>query len=657
MKKIFILLSLNIFILITLSINLFAVTTYYNSSYYTVNIPTNYYNDVDETKTGSEFREILGGIISKNFVHHSYKDNNEVLKYTDPDPNNNGNIICFYTGQSLSSGSWNKEHVWAKSHGFPTSSSNPYCDAHHLRPTLNSINSSRSNSDFGEVDNLSGVKSDNYGNKWTSSIFEPRDEVKGDVARIMFYMATRYGYESPYNLTLVNNSTTSTSQTNGEFGGLQTLLKWHYNDPVSKEEIYRNNVIYDKYQKNRNPYIDHPEYVDLAYPNQYANTTIDQAKVDNVIFKIESLPELITNNEKALVEEAYTLYEELNYKEKELITNYDKLESALKVLDIIEEPTKPIEPEDPENPSESITQSIELDFKNHGLKDISYGSNYSFSINNYNFTASNAGIYSNEFRIGHNKSDTDLSKYGIDSSGVVLESKFSIINLKKVSISILNSYGTINDVYLIMNDNEGYNIIGSTKYSKEISFDLNKAYSGCFLIAFSGTTPRVVIDKLSWFIENNNEEIPDVTNTKINASIYGEINDNRIINAKLQFWTSLDKNLLNEVSNYGMIITSNDYFDIYDYYDDGSFEELLTDLDYNNIRLIYYNFTNKGFENNEQYQFGISICNLDNQYDTKLTALLYFEIDGVLYFSESVTYSYSQLMQQYFTEEEIENLI
>ena len=79
-------------------------------------------------------------------------------------------------------------------------------------------------------------------------------------------MATRYGYESPYNLTLVNNSTTSTSQTNGKFGGLQTLLKWHYNDPVSKEEIYRNNVIYDKYQKNRNPYIDHPEYVDLAYP-------------------------------------------------------------------------------------------------------------------------------------------------------------------------------------------------------------------------------------------------------------------------------------------------------------------------------------------------------------------------------------------------------
>ena len=106
-----------------------------------------------------------------------------------------------------------------------------------------------------------------------------------------------------------------------------------------------------------------------------------------------------------------------------------------------------------------------------------------------------------------------------------------------------------------------------------------------------------------------------------------------------------------------MIITSNDYFDIYDYYEDGSFEELLTDLDYNNIRLIYYNFTNKGFENNEQYQFGISICNLDNQYDAKLTALLYFEIDGVLYFSESVTYSYYELLQQYFTEEEINNLL
>lgn len=46
-----------------------------------------------------------------------------------------------------------------------------------------------------------------------------------------------------------------------------------YDDPVSKEEIYRNNVIFDNYQHNRNPYIDHPEYVDYVYPSKYAGTT------------------------------------------------------------------------------------------------------------------------------------------------------------------------------------------------------------------------------------------------------------------------------------------------------------------------------------------------------------------------------------------------
>lgn len=657
MKKFFILIALNILILITISVNLFAATTYYNSSYYTVNIPTNYYKDVDETKTDSEFREKLGEIISKNFVHHSYKDNNEVLKYTDPDPNNNGKIICFYTGQSLSSGSWNKEHVWAKSHGFPTSSSNPYCDAHHLRPTLNAINSSRSNSDFGEVDNLSGVKSDNYGNKWTSSIFEPRDEVKGDVARIMFYMATRYGYESPYNLTLVNNSTTSTSQTNGKFGGLQTLLKWHYDDPVSKEEIYRNNVIYDKFQKNRNPYIDHPEYVDLAYPNQYANTTIDQTKVDTLISKIDIFPELITKNERTMVEEAYALYEELNYKEKALITNYDKLEAALEILGIIDEPTTPVLPDNPNDPSESFSDSVELDFSTHCLNDINYGSNYSFSINNYNFIASNAGIYSGEFRIGHNKSDTDLSKYGIDSSGVIIESEFSMMNLKGVSINIIKYYGTVNDVYLLTNTNGSYCIKEVMEYSTEISFTLDAACSGSFAIAFTGTTPRVVLSKLSLYTENQIKDIPEVINSKINASIYGEIEDNTLINSKLQFWTKLDKNLLESISKYGMIITSNENFDIYDYYEDGSLEELLTDLDYNNIRLVHSDLTNKGLLINDQYQVGISICNLENHFENKLTAVLYFEVDGILYFSESVTYSYFELMQQYFTKEEIKNLI
>lgn len=160
--------------------------------------------------------------------------------------------------------------MWAKSHGFPNESYEPYCDAHHLRPSTTKINSTRSNKDFGEVPNATP---DAYGNKTNNVLFEPRDEVKGDIARMMFYMETRYGSNTKYNLKLVNSQTTSASDLNGRFGNLETLIKWHYDDPVSKEEIYRNNVIFDNYQHNRNPYIDHPEYVDYVYPSKYAGTT------------------------------------------------------------------------------------------------------------------------------------------------------------------------------------------------------------------------------------------------------------------------------------------------------------------------------------------------------------------------------------------------
>lgn len=245
-------------------------SSFFDEKYYNEVAPEGYYKRVNLNDDSEVIKETLGQIISANYVKHSYKENNTVLKYTDPDPKGSGKAICIYSGRALESGAWNKEHVWAKSHGFPQESYEPYCDAHHLRPSTTKINSTRSNKDFGEVPNATP---DAYGNKTNNVLFEPRDEVKGDIARMMFYMETRYGSNTKYNLKLVNSQTTSASDLNGRFGNLETLIKWHYDDPVSKEEIYRNNVIFDNYQHNRNPYIDHPEYVDYVYPSKYAGTT------------------------------------------------------------------------------------------------------------------------------------------------------------------------------------------------------------------------------------------------------------------------------------------------------------------------------------------------------------------------------------------------
>ena len=236
------------------------------------NTEGNYYANVDLTLKDAAFRKSLSKIINTGFISKSYAQAYEIIADTDEDPNDKTRCICLYTGDSLKKGDhsnttgYNREHVWAKSHGFPKSGK-PYSDVHHLRVTGMKINSTRGNSDFYEFGEKEAFKV--YGkNKYTGSNFEPRDEVKGDVARMMFYMATMYGFDGHYNLTLTTDKTTSGSTGNGKFGNIETLVKWSLQDPVSEVERFRNEVVY-KEQKNRNPYIDHPEYVLNAYP-QYA---------------------------------------------------------------------------------------------------------------------------------------------------------------------------------------------------------------------------------------------------------------------------------------------------------------------------------------------------------------------------------------------------
>ena len=296
MKKFIIFLGILILSVLTINIRLFASNSYYLMSCTEQNIPTGYYANVDTTSEAT-MRESLCNIISANYVGGSYDKAWDIDSYADADPYNEGNIQCVYTGQSIpndknhhGNNGWDREHIWCKSHGFKgvtkggserNAYNNAYNDCHHLRAAEHMTNVNRSDKDFGELESYTG--SDTYGNKWTDSIFEPRDEVKGDIARMLFYMMIRYGVYSTdtfmtfiddvdtavaYNLELVDEDTTTTSTGNGRLGKLSTLLKWHYEDPVSDREIYRNNVVY-LYQKNRNPFIDHPEYVDIAFENSY----------------------------------------------------------------------------------------------------------------------------------------------------------------------------------------------------------------------------------------------------------------------------------------------------------------------------------------------------------------------------------------------------
>ncbi|MCM1131300.1 MAG: endonuclease [Roseburia sp.] len=644
-----------------------APSKYFDETFYTQNIPSNYYNDVDTTLTGENFRRMLSPIISKGYVKHSYKTNNEVLKYTDPDPSGNGNIICLYTGQSLAYGSWNKEHVWAKSHGFPTESLDPYSDAHHLRPTLNSINSSRSNSDFGEV---SSGSSDSFGNRWTSSTFEPRDEVKGDVARMMFYMATRYGFDGTYNLMLVDSSSTSQSSGNGRFGNLQTLLKWHYQDPVSKEEIYRNNIIYTYYQKNRNPYIDHPEYVDLAYPNSISSSlTVDEAKVNNVIELIGSLPSNVTLEHKTQINTAQTAYNALNSLEKQNVVNYAELSRCLNALKELEESSTPtIDPNTP-----TTQGDIVIDFTS-GISNFGYTSNITFTASEKKFFASNAFCGgAKDLRVGSNKNVSIDTKTGLSGDGSYLEPLFDVENLKSMSLTVTLTYGTISNWYVL------FKASGSSTYTEvalgdpgssknfTISATLSTPANGRFIIAFIGNKPRAVIGKLSLdtsgdgSITNDDAFLATFVEEQTNASLrldYNEITG-EVNNACLRFGGIIKVSSYNSNAKFGVIVDEEEYANLYEAGNHGA----TSAIDYVGeehcveITPVRVNQYGKEDSNGEYYLFSWVVTNMKDHYQDGLVAVIYVEYDNMLYLGKTVTASLSSVAQGYVESNTFENPI
>ena len=128
----------------------------------------------------------------------------------------------------------------------------------------NTVNSARNNKDFDNGGSLY-IDGDGPTECYTDAdSWEPRDAVKGDVARMLFYMAVRYeGDNGEPDLELVDavNTFDLNEPGKGYMGKLSTLLEWNKEDPVDSFEIHRNNVIYS-FQHNRNPFIDHNEYVD-----------------------------------------------------------------------------------------------------------------------------------------------------------------------------------------------------------------------------------------------------------------------------------------------------------------------------------------------------------------------------------------------------------
>ncbi|WP_405583046.1 endonuclease I family protein [Streptomyces sp. NBC_01092] len=233
-----------------------ATTTEYDDTYYADAIG----------KTGTALKDSLHEIISDQ-TKISYSAVWNALKATDQDPNNSSNVILLYSGVSRSkslnggsTGNWNREHTWAKSHGDFGEAIGPGTDLHHLRPADVQVNSIRGNKDF---DNGGSAVTNGGGSLTDSDSFEPRDADKGDVARMILYMTVRYEGDDSWPDLEPNEKVNNGS--NPYMGKLSVLKQWSNEDPPSAFEERRNEVIYDSYQHNRNPFIDHPEWVESIW--------------------------------------------------------------------------------------------------------------------------------------------------------------------------------------------------------------------------------------------------------------------------------------------------------------------------------------------------------------------------------------------------------
>jgi endonuclease I len=219
-------------------------------------------------------REVGPGT-SANVIWDIYSDNP-----TGPDPYN------FTPGPTTSGGQqdngsatstegqyYNREHSVPLSwFNGSTSNPGPSTDYLHIYPTDKIVNAMRSNYIYGEVatPNFVSQNGSKLGSSaiagFTTDVFEPINEFKGDVARSFLYFVTRYqdnmpGWPGNGSGTQAFDPTTYPSV---DIPYLQVMLKWSKQDPVSQKEIDRNNAAY-VYQGNRNPYIDHPEFVDMVW--------------------------------------------------------------------------------------------------------------------------------------------------------------------------------------------------------------------------------------------------------------------------------------------------------------------------------------------------------------------------------------------------------
>ena len=241
-------------------------------------IPDGYYTSADGRKY-TELKQALCKII-KNHKTFSYKSLWDYYPYTYYVPGNPSQVLDMYSDVVTyysNTSALNKEHTVPKSWWGGSTSSGPGCDIFNVIPSEQKANSAKSNYPLGEIEGKASFDNgvtrigESGVSGYSGLVFEPKDDYKGDFARIYFYVATCYP-------DLAWNTNNAKAMTNSTELTLQSwiipmLLEWSANDPVDAAEIQRNEDIY-KQQGNRNPFIDYPSLIDYIWGDKKNETYV-----------------------------------------------------------------------------------------------------------------------------------------------------------------------------------------------------------------------------------------------------------------------------------------------------------------------------------------------------------------------------------------------
>ena len=276
-----------------------------------------YYDEITATSGTSLLGQLHDLSKKKHTTYNSYSAiSTSNCINTDP-YGSNSYVMDFYSGaptknEITSSGTvgWNREHVWCQdlSNGL-YGTTGAGADIQHLRPTIPKLNSDRGNKKYGELNN-SGTASTAtdvnnntvYGGYYSGSVFQPMDNKKGDVARIVMYLYMHYNKASNVGGSSEDNSYfgtlnfTHVISASNEAAAIQLLLTWNTSDPVDSIETTRNEEA-AKITGCRNPFIDHPEYANSIWGSSSTDpsATISPSSASVAVNSTVTLTATLTN--------------------------------------------------------------------------------------------------------------------------------------------------------------------------------------------------------------------------------------------------------------------------------------------------------------------------------------------------------------------------